>query len=153
MLGHNNNGRATRSMSSHTRRACSCWRRWRHHGMACTTSVCHRRWSWSSSLSATRWSTRHLGMVMARMSRRTHGRFGFRHRPHMHRYRPIWLNHCLPHLRKNNFAIWPDQIVMAFSNVLSEHVNMQESLLNQLLHTLIVLAIEFGEKPGYVRPM
>ena len=58
------------------------------------------------------------------------------YRPHMHRDRPIWLDHGLPYLGKDDFAIWSYQIIMALRYMLTKKIHMHECLSYQLLHTL-----------------
>jgi len=58
------------------------------------------------------------------------------HGPHVHGNRPIWLYDLFPNSRKNNLAIGADQIIVSFLHVRPNHVNVEESLLDQLVHAL-----------------
>ncbi len=58
----------------------------------------------------------------------------------MHRDGPIRFNHCLPYLREDDFSIWADQIVVSLRNVRTDYFDMQEGLLYELLHTLILVS-------------
>jgi len=61
---------------------------------------------------------------------------GFRHRPHVHCNGPVWLDHCLPDLGKDDFAVWADEVIVAFMDMRADHVDVEEGLLDELFHTL-----------------
>jgi len=60
----------------------------------------------------------------------------FWHRPHMHRDRPIGLDHGFPYLWENDFAVWSNEIIVSIMNMWADNINVEESLLDQLFHSL-----------------
>lgn len=69
-------------------------------------------------------------------------------RPHVHSDRPIWFNHSLPYLRKNDLSIRTYQVIVSFSYMTPDHFNMHEGLLDQFFHALphvsLFLAIQYA---------
>lgn len=61
---------------------------------------------------------------------------GLGHWPHVHGDGPVGLDHCLPDLRQDDFAVRPDKIVVALVDVRADNVDVEESLLDELFHTL-----------------
>jgi hypothetical protein len=57
-------------------------------------------------------------------------------RPHVHCDGPIRLDHRLPDLRKNNLAIWSNQIITTLLYMRSNDLDMQEGLFDEFLHAL-----------------
>jgi len=112
-----------------------------------------RRWSWTSSMRRWGrhgwWATPSCSMRSMAASRPLRSmriemvarwwpclRFWLRHWPHVHRNRPIRFDHGLPYLWENNLSIGTDQIVMTLLYMWTNDINMQESLLDKLFHTL-----------------
>ncbi len=58
----------------------------------------------------------------------------------MHGDGPIRFNHCLPHLREDDFSIWANEIVVSICDVWTDYFDMQEGLLYELLHALILVS-------------
>lgn len=54
----------------------------------------------------------------------------------MHGDSPVGLNHSFPDLREDDLAVRSDEIVVAFVNMRTDHVNMEESLLDEFFHAL-----------------
>ena len=55
----------------------------------------------------------------------------------MHGDGPVRLNHGFPNLGQDDLAIRSDEVVVAFMNMRTNHIDMQESLFDQFFHTLI----------------
>lgn len=55
----------------------------------------------------------------------------------MHRNGPVRLNHSLPYLWQNNLAIGPNEVVVAVVDMLANDINVKESLLDKLFHSLV----------------
>jgi hypothetical protein len=51
--------------------------------------------------------------------------------PHLHLNQGVWLDHCLPDLRKDNLSIRTDQVVVTFVYVMADNIYVKESLLDQ----------------------
>lgn len=60
----------------------------------------------------------------------------FGHWPHVHGNVPVRLDHRLPDLRQNDFAVRTDKIVVALMDVRADDIDVQESLFDEFLHTL-----------------
>jgi hypothetical protein len=60
----------------------------------------------------------------------------FRDWPHVHSDLPIWPDHRVPQLRKDDSAVRTHQVVVAFLYVRADHIDVQEALLDQALHSL-----------------
>lgn len=107
-------------------------RRWRS-AIACRARLALRpktlRREWATS-HVDPWSTRYRSHSSSlRHSRPIH-------RPHMHRHRPIWLNHLVPYLGENNLAIRTDKVIMPSLYMGTNNIDMAESLLDELFHAL-----------------
>lgn len=61
---------------------------------------------------------------------------GLWHGPHVHCDGPVGLNHCLPDLGQDDFAIGPDEVVVAFVDVGADYVDVEEGLFDQFFHAL-----------------
>lgn len=57
-------------------------------------------------------------------------------RPHVHCDFPVWSDHGFPELREDDRAVRTHEVVVAFLNVRSDHINVQEALFDQALHSL-----------------
>ena len=69
------------------------------------------------------------GHLVAQRRRLVHG-------PHVHGDGPVRLNHSLPDGRKNDFTVRPHQVVVAFLDVRANNIDVQEGLLDKILHSL-----------------
>jgi hypothetical protein len=56
----------------------------------------------------------------------------------VHGNSPIWLDHGLINLWENNLAVWADEIVMTLVHVLADDIDMEEGLLDQCFHSLVI---------------
>lgn len=89
--------------------------------------------------------------VHARMHARVHSRVhsrvhlrvlpvvperGLIHRPHVHRDGPVGLDDLLPNAGKDYLAIGGDQVIVTFLDVRTDDIDVQEGLLDELLHAL-----------------
>jgi hypothetical protein len=61
---------------------------------------------------------------------------GLRHGPHMHRDGPVRLDHSLPDLREDDLTVGTDKIVVTFVDMGTDHVDVEEGLLDEFFHTL-----------------
>jgi hypothetical protein len=61
---------------------------------------------------------------------------GFRHGPHVHGDGPVGLDHGLPDLWEDDFAVGSDKVVVAFVDVRANDVDVEEGLLDELFHAL-----------------
>ena len=60
-----------------------------------------------------------------------------RHGPHVHCDGPVGLDHGLPDLGEDDFAVGADEIVVPFVDVRANNVDVEEGLLNEFFHALV----------------
>lgn len=61
---------------------------------------------------------------------------GLGHGPHVHDNVPAGLHEKRPSLREHNFAVRVDEIVVAFLDVGTDDVDVEESLFDEFFHAL-----------------
>lgn len=125
------------------------WEGWRRH--TTVTSVHARRW-WGKGrrghgyvvfvflaallLLIAMATAEHMRWRRKRRHGRQWGRLPFWHRPHLHDDRPIWLDHRLPNLRKDDLAIGTDEVKVTIVYVLTNWFDVEKSLMDESFHSL-----------------
>ena len=59
-----------------------------------------------------------------------------RHRPHMHGNSPVRFDHSFPNLRKDDLTIRSNKVIVTFSHVRPNYINMKKCLPDKFFHSL-----------------
>jgi hypothetical protein len=61
------------------------------------------------------------------------------HGPHVHGDGPVGLDHCLPNLGQDDLAVRSHKVIVALVDMGTYDVDVKESLLDELFHSLVML--------------